>query len=560
MAILGIDLGTTNSLACVWQQENCVLVPNAFGNYLTPSVVSFLENGEVLVGEAAKQRLLTHPSSTFAQFKRFMGTDKTWQVYGKCYQAQDFSAFVIRKLIADAEAFLKEEISEVLISVPAYFNDDQRWATRIAGELAGVKSERIINEPSAAALAQHLECLEEDVVSLVVDFGGGTLDISLVEAFDNIVEIRAISGDNHLGGCDFDEALTTAFLQEHNLTEASLSLQERHAIQKEMEAAKRRLSEQTETTATISLRGITYAMELTRGKMTAICMPLLQRIRTPLQRVLKDAQISAEQLDDVILAGGSCQMPMVIQFLEYCLQRDVKLAAQPDLLIAQGCGIACGIKERQTDIRDVVLCDICPFTLGVEVYDSASDSYLMGPVIERNTSLPCSKEHLFAYQLHKGKLKINILQGEHRKAAENHVLKTIKVSVPKAEKDQPLFVRFTYDINSILEVEIKTETTNTAIVVRNKLNRMNEADIQQRLKELKEYKLINQQKEVYRLLLERGERLYYESIGEKRALLAACLQEFESALKSEDTNRIHSCYRKAKQLLDSMEGGCSYLS
>ena len=199
MSILGIDLGTTNSLACVWKGKEAILIPNAFGSYLTPSVVSFLENGEVLVGEGAKQRLHTHPSLTFAEFKRCMGTDTVYTVHGKTYYPQDLSAMVIRKLVEDASVFLNERIEEAIISVPAYFNDDQRWATKIAGQLAGIRVERIINEPSAAALSQHIQQTEEDMLALVVDFGGGTLDISIVEAFDNVVEIRAISGDNHLG-------------------------------------------------------------------------------------------------------------------------------------------------------------------------------------------------------------------------------------------------------------------------------------------------------------------------------------------------------------------------
>lgn len=192
MSILGIDLGTTNSLACVWKGKEAILIPNAFGSYLTPSVVSFLENGEVLVGEGAKQRLHTHPSLTFAEFKRCMGTDTVYTVHGKTYYPQDLSAMVIRKLVENASVFLNERIEEAIISVPAYFNDDQRWATKIAGQLAGIRVERIINEPSAAALSQHIQQTEEDMLALVVDFGGGTLDISIVEAFDNIVEILSL--------------------------------------------------------------------------------------------------------------------------------------------------------------------------------------------------------------------------------------------------------------------------------------------------------------------------------------------------------------------------------
>lgn len=478
MPILGIDLGTTNSLACVWKGKEAILIPNAFGSYLTPSVVSFLENGEVLVGEGAKQRLHTHPSLTFAEFKRCMGTDTVYTVHGKTYYPQDLSAMVIRKLVEDASVFLNERIEEAIISVPAYFNDDQRWATKIAGQLAGIRVERIINEPSAAALSQHIQQTEEDMLALVVDFGGGTLDISIVEAFDNVVEIRAISGDNHLGGSDFDEAIMDCFLEENGLQRKELLPQELALLKTGVERAKMLLSVRKEYSLQLFLHQKNCCMELNRGKMTAICMPLLQRMQKPLERVLKDSEISLQELQKVILVGGSCRMPVVIQYLEFLLKRDVELVHEPDQAIAIGCGTAGGIKERCSDIRDVFLSDICPFALGLAVYDDGARDYVMEPIIERNTALPCSV---------------------------------------------------------------------------NRMNRMSEEEVHQRLRELQAYKLPSQEKEVYRHLLERGERMYSESIGEKRMRIAALLEEFEAVLQQEQPQHIREVFRRVKSALDEWE-------
>lgn len=557
MAIIGIDLGTTNSLACVWKTNRCILIPNAFHSFLTPSVVSFMDNGEVLIGEAAKQRLVTHPSTTFEQFKRFMGSDMTFQVGDKQYQSQDLSAFVIRKLIDDARVYLREDIEEAIISVPAYFNDDQRWATKIAGQLAGIKVERIINEPSAAALAQHMEQRDRDTLNLVVDFGGGTLDISIVEAFDNVVEIRAISGDNHLGGADFDQALLDAFLREHALDASTLHKQELALLKMEIEKAKKQLSLQEEVCIQVIISGIAYAMSLNRGKMSTICLSLLQRIRTPLERVLKDAQVTLADIDEVVLVGGSCRMPIVIQFLEYLLKRDVVVVNEPDQAIALGCGVVSGIKARNGDIRDMMLSDICPFTLGIEISEDNTPYTTMSAIIERNSTLPCSVEKLFSYRSRNGQLELHILQGEHRKAHRNLLLKTVEITLPKTEKDvyEPIVIRFTYDINGLLEVETNTllKRNNQRIIIQNKMNRMSEKEMQAKLKELEAYKLPNHQKEVYQHLLERGERLYYESTTDRRSVVASLLEEFETVLHNTNTHAIHDVYKKVKRAFDEME-------
>lgn len=555
MAMIGIDLGTTNSLACVWRNHTYELIPNAFGSILTPSIVSFLENGEVIVGEAAKQRGVTHPEVTFSEFKRSMGSERIFHAYGKEYLPQDLSAFVIRKLVEDARVYLQEDIEEAIISVPAYFNDDQRWATKIAGMLAGVRVERIINEPSAAALSQHMEHMEEDVTCLVVDFGGGTLDISIVESFDNVVEIRAISGDNHLGGSDFDEAIQDAFLSEHNLDKTRISAQELILLTTEIERCKKVLSTQQEVKLITTLSGQNYEMILNRGKIAMICMPLLTRMRIPLEKVLKDTQLQISDLDQIILAGGTCRMPTVIQYLEHLLKRDVTLVKEPDQAIAIGCGVASGIKSRQQDIKDIMLSDICPFTLGIEINDDHSSYPLMAPIIERNTSLPNSVSRLFSYRSMNGEIDLKILQGEHRRASANLLLKTVSIQVPEAKTYQPITIRFTYDINGLLEIETNALLVGEKqrVVIQNRMNRMSEEQLQQRLKELEKVKMPNHQKEVYRHLLEWGERLFYESQGEKRRYIENLLKEYEEVLEYNDTHRIHNVYKRIRKEFTALD-------
>ncbi|MCR1978851.1 Hsp70 family protein, partial [[Clostridium] innocuum] len=263
-----------------------------------------------------------------------------------------------------------------------------------------------------------------------------------------------------------------------------------------------------------------------------------------------------QELQKVILVGGSCRMPAVIQYLEFLLKRDVELVHEPDQAIAIGCGTAGGIKERCSDIRDVFLSDICPFTLGLAVYDDGARDYVMEPIIERNTALPCSVNRMFSYRSTSGELQTSILQEEHRKAAANLVVRTVRIKVPKtSEEYQPISVRFTYDINGLLEVETNTfhEESASRVVIQNRMNRMSEEEVHQRLRELQAYKLPSQEKEVYRHLLERGERMYSESIGEKRMRIAALLEEFETALQQEQPQHIREVFRRVKSALDEWE-------
>lgn len=308
--IVGIDLGTTNSLVAVWEEGHAQLIPNSFGELLTPSVVSVTPAGITYVGKVAKERMITHPEETVASFKRFMGTAKTYRLGERDYKPEELSAMVLKRLKEDAERYLGEPVEEAVISVPAYFNDMARRATRNAGVLAGLKVERIINEPSAAALACHEMRKEEESTMLVFDFGGGTLDVSLVECFENIIEIKAVSGDNHLGGNDFDLYIAQEFAQKNKLDWTEMKEEQQAAILESANRAKQMLTEEEMATMQVTYPGVEGQMTISRKELINLTEALFQRMLKPIQKVLADAEIAKDAIDEVVLVGGSCKMPV----------------------------------------------------------------------------------------------------------------------------------------------------------------------------------------------------------------------------------------------------------
>jgi len=314
MAILGIDLGTTNSLAAVWRDGKSVLIPNSLGSCITPSVVSIDDRGGIVTGEIAKQRLISHPDKTASLFKQFMGTAKAFKMGGKTFRPEDLSALILRSLKSDAEAFLNEEVTEAIISVPAYFNDTQRSATKAAGELSGLKVDRIINEPSAASLA-YRQLNVRDGTNLVFDFGGGTLDVSVLEAFDNIVDIIAVAGDNHLGGSDIDAAIVTEFYKAYPELGEKLSEQQRGILLKNAEACKISLTDRQQVFMVYQHDGSDYIMSLSNEKLMQICSFMFVKFKEIIKSALRSAERPLTAIDNIILVGGSCRMPLVREYL-----------------------------------------------------------------------------------------------------------------------------------------------------------------------------------------------------------------------------------------------------
>lgn len=556
--IIGIDLGTTNSLVGIWENGRCQLIPNAFGEYLTPSVVSFDADGTVYVGRIAKERLVTHPNDTASVFKRFMGTSKTYTLAGKEYKPEELSALVLRRLKEDAKQYLQEEVEEAVISVPAYFNDLARNATKNAGNLAGLRVERIINEPSAAALAYQQRGQMEDATLLVYDFGGGTLDVSLVECFDNIVEILAVSGYNHLGGSDFDRAIASEFLKECGLTEQMLTQEELAIVEEHAMLAKIELTEHEDTVMRAELGGREYRMELSRLKLIQISEQLFVRMSTPVQRVLADARRDIKQIDAVVLVGGSCKMPIVQKYLSHTLGRVDVSVVNPDYMIALGVGVYAGIKERNQDIRDMLLTDICPFSLGTAVYNQAEEGRSLNNIlIERNTALPASRQTILTtVRDGQTKVRVKVYQGEAMYADDNLFLGEMEVMVPAAPKEQEkIELRYTYDINGILVVDVMVLSTGISkqLVIRNQGIRMSDQEIADKLKELEKLKIHPREDETNRELLARAEKLYCETTGALRDEVELRTCYFNNLLAKQDPYRIQRGQKQFAQFLAYVE-------
>lgn len=556
MAVIGIDLGTTNSLVCTWKEGKCVIIPNRFQKELTPSVVSVDEDGTFYTGEIAKERLIGHPDNSVCLFKRTMGTDQTYTLGKKEYRSEELSSFIIRQLVDDAQAYLKEEIEEAVISVPAYFNDAQRNATKRAGALAGIKVERLINEPSAAAL--YARGNMEDATFLVFDFGGGTLDISIVQCFHQVITILAVSGDNHLGGSDFDQVIADLFCEENKMVFEQLSFQNQQILLRQCEEMKIALSKEETVSSMISLADNTYSFSLSNHKLILAAPDIFERMMVPVHKAMHDAQICMGDLDRIILVGGSSKMPVVKNYLEMKLGCAIHNDIDPECVVAMGIGMYTGIKERSQDIKDIILADICPFTLGVGTYNESDpgNSY-MSPIIERNSSLPSSKEHVFFTIMdNQEEVHFGIYQGESMYAKNNLKLGETRIEVKKGKKGEyPIKVRFTYDINGILDIDIvDTGSLNeVSLLITNQPSSMSEQEMETARAELAKLKIHPRENDRNKLVLSRLERLYEESIFEQREYIMSLNRQFEALLEKQNTLQIEHEREKLEAVLDELE-------
>ncbi|HWA38825.1 MAG TPA: molecular chaperone HscC [Burkholderiales bacterium] len=566
--IVGIDLGTTNSLVAAWKDGAPRLIPNGLGEFLTPSCVSIDEDGDILVGRAARERLQTHPDRTAAVFKRFMGTNKTFDLHRKVFRPEELSSLVLRSLKADAEAFLGTPVTEAVITVPAYFSDAQRKATRAAGQLAGLRVDRLLNEPTAAALAHGMHQRDAASRFLVFDLGGGTFDVSILELFEGVMEVRASAGDNFLGGEDFVQCLVELFFERNKLPG---KLKGDPAFMQQViaraEAAKRALSLAPNASIRVAHKKDEYTLDIDEALLEQTCAHLLKRLREPVERALRDANLRSSALDRIVLAGGATRMPIVKRLVTRMFGRFPASDINPDEVVALGAAVQAGLKMKDAALKEVVMTDVAPYSLGLEVAVSASDGAVSNghfdPVIERNSPIPISRvKRYYPVQDRQPHIQLQIYQGEARMVVDNIHLGRLMVDLPSMPREQcGVDVRFTYDVNGLLQVEatvLRTQQTSAVVILDNP-GVLSDEEIATRLKTLSDLKIHPRDRLEHRTLLARAERLYLQMRAEQREQLGRQILEYERILEKQDLRAIEPLRQQFERIVNDIEHD-SYLA
>jgi molecular chaperone HscC len=568
--IVGIDLGTTNSLVGVWRDGAATLIPNSLGHMLTPSAVGLGDDRSILVGLAARERLATHPALTATAFKRYMGTDRLLFVGDKGYRPEELSALVLRSLKADAEAFLGAAVEEAVITVPAYFNDVQRKATKAAGALAGLKVERLLTEPTAAALAYGLTAQEDEELLLVVDLGGGTFDVSLLHRFEGVVEVRATAGDSWLGGEDFVDAIVAAFMAgpgaAAGLPAASADSPNPPilgALRRQAEMAKRLLSSQDSATIAVVHEGKPIEWKLGREQLELLSEPLLARLRAPMERALRDARVDPDALSRIILAGGASQMPMFRRLIARLFRRLPVYQLNPEEVVGRGAAVRAGMLARGAGLEEMVMTDVAPFTLGIEISEQHGEDKShrvhgqFMPIIERNTIIPASRSKIvYPIDDKQRNLALRVFQGEAPQVKDNVLLGEFTIKLPPGPATKHhVDVRFTYDTSGLLEVQatILTSGRIEKLVIEGNPGVMQPDEIAKRLAVLAKLKIHPRDDMKMRALVARAARLYEERLGDTRAVIGRALGQLTAALERQEPEEIEAASSALSALLDQFD-------
>ncbi|MGC4087629.1 MAG: Hsp70 family protein [Polyangiaceae bacterium] len=553
MANIGIDLGTTYSLVAVLRDGEPRVLPNALGEALTPSAVHVDDAGNVVVGAAARARAVTDPTRTALSFKRDMGTDRVYQLGKRPFRPEELSALVLRQLKQDAEAALGQPVAEAVVTVPAYFGELQRRATQNAAEIAGLKVERIINEPTAAALAYGLHQREREFKALVLDLGGGTFDVTLLEIMEGVIEIRACAGNARLGGEDFVDVIVEhakALLAQQGLVLGRSEVAEAR-LREASEAAKRRLSGNAETLLVLPALPTASGerdveLRLERAPVEALFQPLLDRMLGPIQRALRDAQCRAQDVDEVLLVGGATRMPCVVRLASQVFGRLPLRTLPPDEAVALGAAVQVALKAGDAAVQDLVVTDVAPFSLGVMTSTKVGGTHVSGlfsPILERGSTLPASRVERFSTMSDgQRELQLEIFQGEHSHCSQNQKLGEylLKGIPPKPAGEESVDVRLSYDMNGVLDVDatiVSTRKSVTFTIERSpgSLSAAQIAETRQRLARLKFHPrdaLPNV------TALSRAEALFVELTGADRERLQRAIVHFRGALEAQDPPRI----------------------
>ena len=567
--MIGIDLGTTNSLATYIDDNGEIqFIKNEYGNILIPSVVGIDENDAIIVGELAKERRMMNAGETASNFKRRMGTDAKIKVKNRIFDAQMLSSFVLKHLKENAEKQLNEKINRAIISVPAYFNDKQRRDTKMAAELAGLAVERLINEPTAAALSLGSNILNQNLKFIVLDLGGGTFDVTLLETFEDIMEVLSISGDTMLGGEDFTTKICEIFLKNIKLSIANLSRDERTKLYTKADRAKKLISLKN-VEIEMEIKGKKYKSEITQENFRETVKPLLVKMKVAIDKALQDGNTDAREIEKVILVGGAVKLGIIEEFVEkyfhkmrgekiYFNNDDfiennklVSIAADPDTVVAYGVGIAVGMKERNKVFKERILTDVCPFTLGTEIVGRR-----FAPIIPRNTTVPTSRsEYFYTIEDYQSQVTVGIYQGESLNIDDNLFLGEFLLDVPQnLAGKEAINVRFTYDINGILEVEatvVSTGLKKSKLIVNGDLS---EEEKNEKIKMLEEIKIQSENKNKDKLLLERANRIYAEIVNtEIRNHISEYLENYQKIVVTGDRIRIQKTKKSFSEFLDKID-------
>ena len=567
--MIGIDLGTTNSLATYIDDNGEIqFIKNEYGNILIPSVVGIDENDDIIVGELAKERRMMNAGETASNFKRRMGTDAKIKVKNRTFDAQMLSSFVLKHLKENAEKQLNEKINRAIISVPAYFNDKQRRDTKMAAELAGLTVERLINEPTAAALSLGSNILNQNLKFIVLDLGGGTFDVTLLETFEDIMEVLSISGDTMLGGEDFTTKICEIFLKNIKLSIADLSRDERTKLYTKADRAKKLISLKN-VEIEMEIKGKKYKSEITQENFRETVKPLLVKMKVAIDKALQDGNTDAREIEKVILVGGAVKLGIIEEFVEkyfhkmrgekiYFNNDDfiennklVSIAADPDTVVAYGVGIAVGMKERNKVFKERILTDVCPFTLGTEIVGRR-----FAPIIPRNTTVPTSRsEYFYTIEDYQSQVTVGIYQGESLNIDDNLFLGEFLLDVPQnLAGKEAINVRFTYDINGILEVEatvVSTGLKKSKLIVNGDLS---EEEKNEKIKMLEEIKIQSENKNKDKLLLERANRIYAEIVNtEIRNHISEYLENYQKIVVTGDRICIQKTKKSFSEFLDKID-------